>query len=121
MAKKSPIQPDTADTIISRDLRIKGNLSSDNDIWIDGVVEGDVTTQGNISVGESGKILGGVSATEIRVSGTIHGDINAVESTVCDSTAEIDGDIHSPRLSVESGAVISGRIDMGRSETNEEE
>lgn len=119
--KTSALQTDLADTVISRDLQIKGNLQSDNDIWIDGEVHGAVTTKGNISVGDTGKIFGNIEASEVRIAGAVEGDIKSHETLTCESSAKVSGDIYATGLSVENGAFIEGRIEMSRPEAYEEE
>ena len=119
--KATTPQADLADTVISRDLQIKGNLQSDNDIWIDGEVYGTVLTKGNVSIGDTGKVFGDIKASEIRIAGTIEGDVHASEALICESSAKVSGDIHTTGLRVEDGAHIDGRIEMNRLEANEEE
>lgn len=112
MARKAYIQPDTADTIITQDIRIKGDIVSDNDIWIDGHIEGNVQTSAYLRIGVNGRILGNVSAQDVRVAGRIEGDIAAQQSISCDDSAHVIGRLQSRELEVARGAFISGDVQM---------
>lgn len=112
MSKNLRSNPDTSETTISRDIHVKGDISSDNDMWIDGHVEGNVTTQGIATLGQNARVDGDVTARNIRVNGHVHGNLAAQESLVCETAAVIHGDIATPDLSVESGAFIKGAVLM---------
>ncbi|MEX0749133.1 MAG: polymer-forming cytoskeletal protein [Candidatus Saccharimonadales bacterium] len=112
MAKKSYTPANLADTVIAHDLRIKGDLTSDNDIWIDGQVEGNVTTHGNLSIGANGTITGDLIAHQVRVAGTVIGNIQAEGTLSCGDTAQITGSLQAGDLAVSSGAVIRGEVNV---------
>ena len=105
-------QKPAAPSIISVDLRIVGDLSSDGEIHIDGCVDGDIRST-TLLVGETAVVKGEIVADTVRVHGTINGQIKA--STVeLASSAHVNGDIHHENLLVERGAFFEGhcrRID----------
>ena len=96
----------SAPSLISADLRIVGDLSCAGDIHIDGTVEGDIRSS-KMLVGEGSQVHGSISADEVRVCGTVVGQIHArrIELT---KTARVTGDIVHELLSIESGAHIEG-------------
>ena len=96
-----------APTIISSDMRITGNVTSEGEVQVDGVVDGDVRG-GNVSIGSSGHIAGAVTADKILVRGRINGQIRAQIVTFT-RTAQVKGDVFHDTLSVEAGAKLEVR------------
>ncbi len=93
-------------SIISSDLRVIGDLSSDGDLQIDGVIEGDVESR-SLTVGINAKVKGSVSADDARICGTVEGEVKA-SSVIVAETARVIGDVVHEKLSVETGAYLEG-------------
>lgn len=105
-----------AQSIISRDLKIKGDLICNGDIQIDGEVEGDVQSR-SITIGEGADVRGTVSSDSIRVCGSVNGQLKG-QSVILAKTAKLIGDVTHQTLSVEPGAFFEGqcrRIDGAKS------
>ena len=98
--------------IIESSTKIVGDIFSEADFRIDGIVEGNVTTSGKIVVGKSGKINGKINCSNADISGSISGkiEVNEVLSLMSDSL--IQGDIVTGKLSVEEGAQVEASISM---------
>lgn len=109
---RNHFQPDLSDTVIAAGITVRGDITSDGDIWVNGTVEGDLTTETSITLGQNARIDGNLSAATLYISGCIIGNATATERVACESTAYINGDISTPRLRVEDGALITGRLDM---------
>lgn len=105
--------PDAAETTISPGMHIKGDITSDTDMWVDGHIEGHVSTSGWLTLEQNARVEGDVSARQIRINGRITGNVHAGESLTCGVTAIIDGDLHTADLSVENGASIQGTVVAG--------
>ena len=95
-------------SIISADLKVDGNLTSNGDIQVDGTVEGDVTSRG-LTVGEGATVRGALEAETLRVYGTVIGTLTA-NSVVLTASSKVDGDITHGTLSMEAGASFAGQI-----------
>ncbi|MDR3626881.1 MAG: polymer-forming cytoskeletal protein, partial [Ignavibacteriaceae bacterium] len=80
-------------TIISEGVKLDGNLNSKGNIRIDGIINGDVRADGNITIGEHGEITGEVKAQVITVGGKITGTAVANEKIVLESSANLKGDL----------------------------
>lgn len=93
-------------SVISKALKITGQLESTEDIHIEGEVEGDVRGV-SVKVGQSAKIHGTVFGEEVELSGTVNGKIEA-RKVVLTSTAHLSGDIVHQDLRIDSGAYIDG-------------
>jgi cytoskeletal protein CcmA (bactofilin family) len=93
-------------SIISTDLRVVGDLSSDGEIQVDGAIDGDIRTR-VLLVGETAHIKGEVIADSVRVHGHVNGQIKA-NSVSLAATAHVVGDILHENLSIDKGAYLEG-------------
>lgn len=101
-----PASKSAGPSIISADLRIIGDLSSEGEIQIDGTIDGDIRTK-SLLVGETANIKGEIVADRIQVHGTVHGQIKARSVTLA-RTARVIGDILHEDLAIENGAFLEG-------------
>ena len=102
--RKSP--PKIA-SLISPDITIEGGITGDGELQIDGVVRGDVRV-GRLTVGETGHIEGSIYAEAVEVRGRIVGAVTAKQVRLY-GTSYIDGDITHEQLAMETGAFFQGR------------
>jgi cytoskeletal protein CcmA (bactofilin family) len=101
-----------AETIVGTSVKLKGNLKSDGDIIIDGVVTGEVRTKGSVQIGRNANIVASVKAKNISVAGVVQGNIEAGDRLEISETGKVLGDISANVLSIASGAVFSGKSQM---------
>ena len=88
-----------------------GELSADEHLVIQGVVEGTVELKNhNLTIGESGRIQANLKAVVITVEGNLVGDILGDEMVIIKSTATVKGNARAPRISVEVGANFVGNV-----------
>jgi cytoskeletal protein CcmA (bactofilin family) len=95
-----------APSIIGGGLVVSGNLVSEDDIQIDGRVEGDVRAA-SVVVGENAVIQGDIVAEEAVIRGRLEGSVRARKLQLC-STARVNGNILHEAMSVETGAIFQG-------------
>jgi cytoskeletal protein CcmA (bactofilin family) len=95
-----------APSIISPDLHVSGNLSTDGDMQIDGIIEGNIRSN-TLAVGESAVVCGEIYADKVIIRGKVTGRIRAREVELM-SSARVIGDIWHEVLSIDSGAFIEG-------------
>ena len=98
--------------IIESSTKIIGDIFSEADFRIDGIVEGNFTTSGKIVVGKSGKITGIINCSNADISGSVSGKIEVNELLSLMSESLIQGDIITGKLSVEEGAQVEASISM---------
>lgn len=110
MSKKSYNHPDISETAITSDLHVKGDIASENDVWIDGHIEGGVSTHGIVTLGQNARVEGDITARLVRINGHVEGNVEAGESLTCHAAAVVQGDITTRDVRVDSGAVINGRL-----------
>lgn len=100
------------ETVIGANTRFVGTLTSDGNIRIDGVVEGDIEVLGNLIVGETGRVIATVKAQNVHVSGAVKGEITAVEQLEISPTGKVWGDITTAALHIEPGGLFRGQSSM---------
>src|SRR6056297_2076115 len=91
---------------------ITGDILSKNDSRIDGNLEGDLTCEARLLLGEKGQVVGNIDSKEAIIEGTIRGNISISGILTLKSTARITGNIYIQKLIVENGAVINGQCSM---------
>jgi cytoskeletal protein CcmA (bactofilin family) len=97
-------------------LEIKGKISGDEDLQIDGKVEGAIALQGQrLTVGRSGQLNSEVHAREVVVFGKVQGNLRASDRVEIKKDGSVTGDITTSRISIEDGAYFKGRIEIDRS------
>ena len=95
-------------SVISKALKITGELESTEDIQIDGQIEGDVRGVG-VKIGQNAKVKGTVYGDEVELAGTIEGRIES-KRVILTGTARMTGDIVHHDIKIESGAYVSGNL-----------
>lgn len=104
------------DSIIGAGAEVRGPLSVDGSVVIDGRVDGGVTATERITLGAHAKVVGNLHAPVIIVGGKLHGSVFAEERAEVLASAHIDGDVRAPRLSIAEGATLSGKVAMATAE-----
>lgn len=98
--------------IISKGTEIQGNIISQGDMRIEGVLQGDLTSKARIVIGDSGEVKGNIHANDAVISGKVMGNVLVGELLFLKATAKIYGDISVGKLVVENGAEFNGACKM---------
>ena len=112
---KSTFSMSTNKNILSSDVEIKGSLKFSNDLIIDGKIEGEVTSDGSLTVGENALVIGEIRTKSVIVFGKVQGNITVTERCELKANAIQEGDIVAGTMSIEEGASFSGRSSVGKS------
>jgi cytoskeletal protein CcmA (bactofilin family) len=99
-------------SILGPTLFFKGDLSAEEDLLIQGRVEGSIAHTQRLTVGAQGVVKANIKAQLIIVEGSVEGDLQAENSVVVKETARVIGNIFAPSISILEGAKFSGMIDM---------
>ena len=99
-------------SVLGKTLVFKGELSADEDIILQGRVEGSIHHTQSVTVGIDGVVIGNTHARSIVVEGTVEGDLKGVVSVLIASTATVRGNIAAPRVGIMEGANFNGSVDM---------
>jgi cytoskeletal protein CcmA (bactofilin family) len=106
-------------SILGPTLYFKGDLSADEDLLIQGRIEGSITHTQRLTVGVQGTVKANIRAQLIIVEGTVDGDLQAEKSVIVKDTAKVSGNIYAPTVSIQEGANFSGSIDMDAKKTGQ--
>jgi cytoskeletal protein CcmA (bactofilin family) len=93
-------------------LRFKGELKAQEDIKIEGRIEGSIHHQQRVVVGAKGEVVATVHAASIDVDGRVQGDMNAKKSIKVSQSAIVRGNIRAPSVSITEGANFNGGVTM---------
>lgn len=99
----------------AQDTKIVGNIESDGDIRIDGIMEGKLNCKGRVVIGPEARIKGTIYASNAEILGNVEGQITVGDLLSLKSTAEITGDLIMGKFSVEPGARFTGNCKMNGS------
>ena len=99
---------------IGGSVMFKGAIVSTEDLVIDGKVEGTIELgEHSLTLGEHSTIVADLVAKTVTISGTVKGNVIGVAKVELRKTANVEGDITAPKLFVEDGAVLRGKVDTG--------
>ena len=100
---------------IGRSLRIEGRIVSEENLTIDGQIEGTIEVGNhNLTIGSGAAVKADLTAKTITVSGTVNGSLTATERIDLKPSASVNGDIATPRLTMDDGAVVKGKVQAGK-------
>lgn len=99
-------------TIISSGVKIEGTVTTNGNIRVDGEIKGDIISENNITVGESGSVNGKINASVISIGGTVTGSLEAKEKLTLTSRGKINGDIIVKAFVIEDGGLFNGNCRM---------
>lgn len=104
---------DSATATIGKSVQIRGEVKGNEDLLIDGLVEGSITlNDSRLTIGSNARVQANVSARDVVVIGTLNGDINAAGRVELRSGCHVTGDLRASRLSIEENAIFSGKVDL---------
>ncbi len=98
--------------MIAAGTTIRGQVSGDEDLIVEGRIEGSIRLSKNLTITGSGVLLAQIEAKAVGVAGQITGNIIATEALALEAGALVVGDITTPRLIIEDGARFKGRVTM---------
>jgi cytoskeletal protein CcmA (bactofilin family) len=104
--------PRPATSVLGPSLRFKGELAADEDLLLQGQVEGSIEHSQSLTIGTDGGVKGNIRARIVIIDGSVEGDVHGLESVTVRETARVRGNIFAPRVGLADGAKFTGRIDM---------
>jgi cytoskeletal protein CcmA (bactofilin family) len=99
---------------IGKAVRVEGKVISEEDLTIDGDVEGSIELGGHsLTIGQDAKIKADLLAKIVTISGRVTGNVRAVEKVDLQATGTVLGDITAPRFAMAEGATVTGKVHAG--------
>ncbi len=108
------MEPETTNSIniITSGTVIKGDITASGDFRLDGTLEGNIQLNGKLVIGDSGVVNGNVLCMNANIIGTVNGNLSVKELLSLHSSARVKGDILINKLSIEPGAIFTGKCNM---------
>ena len=103
-----PVTPARSGGLLSSGVSIKGSVRFQNELLIDGEVEGSIDSPGVLTIGKQARIRGEIKVKSVTVQGTVDGNITASERCELQAGCSLRGDIEAPRLVVDENATFFG-------------
>jgi cytoskeletal protein CcmA (bactofilin family) len=97
-------------TVIGRTTRVRGRVSGDGDLQIEGLVIGEIVTSGNVTIDTHGIAGASVRGKRLVVRGAVQGDLLGEEAVVLEDGARVVGDVRAPRIAIAQGALMRGEV-----------
>ena len=98
---------------LGKSIRIKGDLSASEDLTLYGQMEGSVTLPGHtLTIGPHADIKAAIAAKSVVILGAVIGNVSARERVEIQTTGSVTGDVESPRLAMEDGGSLCGKVQM---------
>jgi cytoskeletal protein CcmA (bactofilin family) len=113
---REPAPPAHQPAAIGASMHIKGDIRTNEELLIDGEVEGSVESHSILTVGPNGKVRANIKAREVIVFGKVQGNVNVVEKIAIREQGSLVGDIKTAGISIDDGAYFKGSIDIIRPE-----
>lgn len=108
------MKPAEGSTVIGKSVRIHGELSGNEDLYLDGDLEGTITFPDHaLTIGPNAQILAEIRVKELTVFGKVTGNLHVSSRVDIRQSAVVNGDIFSGRLAVEENATIKGKVVLG--------
>lgn len=101
-----------ADTeaVIGRSTRVRGRVSGDGDLRVEGAVEGDISLSGDLTITDGARAASNVEARAVTVAGELEGDVRAQGVVHIEVGARVRGDIQGELVAIDEGAEFNGRL-----------
>jgi len=111
----APPNTSRAAACISQGIKIKGEVTGSEDLFVDGIVDGKLNlANGSLTIGPNGHVKADVNAREVIVRGKIEGKVTGRDRVQLWSTGQVTGEVQTDRLAIEDGALLRGKVEAGR-------
>lgn len=104
--------PSTSATVIGSRMRVVGDVTGDEDVVINGRIEGKIRVDRKVVVSPGAEVEGDIQAKSVVVGGRVHGQVTASERAELLPSGRVQGNVHAPRIVMAEGAQIQGRVVM---------
>jgi cytoskeletal protein CcmA (bactofilin family) len=97
---------------LGRQITVRGTLTGEEDLIVEGRIEGSVALAGHLIVAQGGVLEADLDVESIEVHGEVRGDIVASQSITIDKGANVSGNVRAPRVIIHDGAQFQGAVEM---------
>lgn len=115
--KKSKIDPNMTDTLIGEGSLFEGKIKSDAGIRVEGQINGDIDSAGDVTVGENAVARSNIKARNVILAGQVFGNVSVKGKLTIKASGKLNGNLSAAELSIESGGEFQGSSKMDVKET----
>jgi cytoskeletal protein CcmA (bactofilin family) len=101
-----------SETLIGTNVVVKGNLSTEGDIIIDGSLVGEINSNGKVTLDVNADVTANIVARNVNIAGSLKGNLTIESETIITETGRVEGDITTNTLAIASGAIFNGQSRM---------
>ncbi len=98
--------------VLGQHITVRGTLTGEEDLIVEGRIEGSVSLAGHLIVAQSGVLEADLDVESVEVHGEVRGDIVASQSITIDKGANVSGNVRAPRVIIHDGAQFQGAVEM---------
>lgn len=106
------------ETIIGKDTIVTGNINLTGNILVYGKINGDISTNGTITLATTAQIHGQLTGEDLNIGGTVEGNVQALDKFILGEKATLNGDIKAAKIVIEDGARFEGSCFMNMDNTS---
>lgn len=107
--------------LIANGTTFKGDIQTDSDLRIDGVLNGTIQSKGKVIIGETGHMEGEIQCKDADISGKVNANLKIAESLTLKASAKVNGEVITKKLSIEEGALFTANCRMDDSVNSQKE
>lgn len=104
--------PSTTKNVLSADVEITGTLKFENELIFDGKLDGEIVSEGILTLGKNAQVKGEVRTKAVTVHGTVNGNISVAERCELKASSQLNGDLKAMRIVIEEGATFIGKSEV---------
>src|SRR4051794_28990125 len=101
--------PNSTKNVLTSDVEIKGNLKFTGELTLEGKLEGEISSDGTLHLGDSAVVSGNINVGSVIVRGKVNGNVVAKDKVDIKTKAELFGDVRSSKLVIEEGVTFVGK------------
>jgi cytoskeletal protein CcmA (bactofilin family) len=105
-------EPSSAKNILANDVEIIGTLKFENELIFDGKLDGEIVSEGVLTLGKNAQVKGEVKTKAVTVHGTVNGNISVTERCELKASSQLNGDLKAMRIVIEEGATFIGKSEV---------
>lgn len=110
-------EPSSSKNILANDVEILGTLKFENELIFDGKLDGEIISEGILTLGKNAQVKGEVKTKAVTVHGTVNGNISVSERCELKASSQLNGDLKAMRIVIEEGATFIGKSEVTSAKT----
>lgn len=105
-------EPSSTKNILANDVEISGTLKFENELIFDGKLDGEIISEGVLTLGKNAMVKGEIKTKAVTLHGTVNGNITVTERCELKASSQLNGDLKAVRIVIEEGATFIGKSEV---------